>query len=213
MSGPIDISVRLRPDMPIWPDSAGVRLEQVQRLADGDVANVTRLDMDVHCGTHVEGPLHVIDGGDPLESYPLDAFVGAAWVADLRTAHRIGPAELELASIPGDVERVLMRTRNSSYWQDETHEFRRDFAALTADGAAWMVERGMRLVGADYLSVELFDDQDLEAHRVLLRGGAAILEGLNLAEVEPGPYRLTCLPLRLAGTEAAPARAILEPIR
>jgi arylformamidase len=211
MSGPIDISVRLRPDMPVWPDSVGVRLEQVQRLANGDIANVTRLEMDVHCGTHVEGPLHVIDGGDPLESYPLDAFVGAAWVADLRTADRIGPAELARASIPAEFDRLLMRTRNSSYWQDEGHVFRTDFAALTREGAAWIVERGTRLVGADYLSVELFED-DLETHRILLRGGSAILEGLNLTAVEPGPYRLTCLPLRLAGTEAAPARAILEPM-
>jgi arylformamidase len=211
MSEPIDISVRLRADMPVWPGSVGFHMGWVERLEDGAVANVTRLDMDVHCGTHVEGPLHVIEGGAPLESYPLDVFVGLAWVADLRDAHHIGPAELERASIPDEFERVLMRTRNSSFWREPTHEFRTDFAALTRDGAAWMVERRMRLVGADYLSVQLFDE-DLETHRILLRGGGAILEGLDLGAVEPGPYRLTCLPLRIAGGEAAPARAILEPL-
>jgi arylformamidase len=165
--------------------------------------------MDVHCGTHVEGPLHLIDGGEPVESYPVEVFVGPAWVAHLPDVHRIGPEELELAGIPDDFDRVLLRTRNSSFWQSETHEFRTDYSALTREGAAWIVERGVRLVGVDYLSVQLFDD-DLETHRTLMRGGVAILEGLKLSEVEPGPYRLTCLPLRLAGTEAAPARAILE---
>lgn len=209
MSGPIDISVRLRSDMPTWPGSSGVRLGAAGRLAAGDEANVTRLDMDVHCGTHVEGPLHVLDGDAAVDAYPLEVFVGPAWVADLRGADAIGPAQLERASIPTEFDRVLMRTRNSAFWRDESHAFRTDFAGLTREGAAWMVGHGTRLVGADYLSVELFED-DLETHRILLRGGTAILEGLNLADVQPGPYRLTCLPLRLAGTEAAPARAILE---
>jgi arylformamidase len=207
MSEPIDISIRLGPDMPIWPGSVGIRLDRSQSLAAGDSANVTHLDMDVHCGTHVEGPLHVLDGGDPVETYPLEVFVGAAWVADLPEVQGIGPAELELASIPEEFDRILLRTRNSAYWQ--SHHFRPDYSALTPEGAAWMVERGVRLVGTDYLSVQLFDD-DFETHRILLRGGVAILEGLALGRVEPGPYRLTCLPLRLAEAEAAPARAILE---
>jgi len=209
MSGPIDISTRLRPDMPIWPGSVGIRLDRSQSLAAGDSANVTRMDMDVHCGTHVEGPLHVIDGGDPAEAYPMEVFVGPAWVAHLPDVHGIGRSELELAGIPDEFARILLRTQNSTFWGSETHEFRTDYAALTPDGAAWMVDRGVRLVGTDYLSVQLFDG-DPETHRILLRGGVAILEGLTLGHVEPGPYRLTCLPLRLAGAEAAPARAILE---
>jgi arylformamidase len=195
--------------MPIWPGSVGIRLDRSQNLAAGDSANVTRLDMDVHCGTHVEGPLHLMDEGDPVESYPLVVFVGSAWVAHVPEAQRIGPVELELAGIPEEFDRVLLRTRNSADSESETLEFRTDYSALTREGAAWMVERGVRLVGTDYLSVQLFDD-DPETHRILLRGGVAILEGLTLALVEPGPYRLTCLPLRLAGAEAAPARASLE---
>jgi len=205
----IDISVRLRPDMPVWPGSAGIRLESTQSLAAGGAANVTRLDMDVHCGTHVEGPLHLIEGGDPLESYPIEVFVGPAWVAHFPDVRRIGPEDLELAGIPNEFDRVLLRTPNSTFWQNETHAFRTDYAALTREGAAWMVERGVRLVGVDYLSVQLFGDAP-ETHRILMRSSVAILEGLNLGLVEPGPYRLSCLPLRLAGAEAAPARAILE---
>jgi arylformamidase len=195
--------------MPIWPGSVGIRLDRSQSLAAGDSANVTRLDMDVHCGTHVEGPLHLMDEGDPVESYPLEVFVGSAWVAHVPEVQRIGPVELDLAGIPEEFDRVLLRTRNSAFSQTETAEFRPDYSALTREGAAWMVERGVRLLGTDYLSVQLFDD-DPETHRILLRGGVAILEGLALGLVEPGAYRLTCLPLRLAGAEAAPARAILE---
>jgi arylformamidase len=211
MSGPIDVSVRLRPDMPLWPGSSGISFGLAQRLADGDESNVTRLEMDVHCGTHVEGPLHVMDSGAPLEAYPLDVFVGPAWVADLRGSSEIGPAELDRGGIPDGAQRILMLTDNSALWADERHDFRTDFAGLTSDGAAWLAERGPLLVGADYLSVQLFSP-DLEPHRILLSGGVAILEGLNLSAVERGAYRLTCLPLRLAGTEAAPARAILEPM-
>jgi arylformamidase len=210
MPRPIDISVRLRGDMPVWPGSSGISFGLAQRLADGDEANVTRLEMDVHCGTHVEGPMHVIEGGASVEEYPLDVFVGPAWIADLRGTATIGPTELERVEIPGDAQRVLFRTDNSDLWHEASHEFRTDFAGLTPAGAEWVAERGIRLVGADYLSVQLFTP-DLESHRILLRAGTAILEGLNLAAVEPSQtYRLTCLPLRLADTEAAPARAILE---
>lgn len=209
MQGPIDISVRLTPDMPVWPGSRGLHLERSRSFAAGDDVNVTRLDMDVHCGTHVEGPLHFIDGGKPVEDYSLAVFVGPAWVAHLPVAQAIGTRELTKAGLPDRVDRLLLRTGNSAFWADPTHAFRTDFAALTPEAAAWIVQRDIRLIGVDYLSVQLFDG-DAETHRILMRGGTAILEGLNLSGVEPGPYQLTCLPLRIAGAEAAPARAILE---
>jgi len=212
MDEPIDISVRLVPGMPIWPGSHGLRLERSRSFAMGDAETVTRLEMDVHCGTHVEGPLHFIEGAASVDSYPLSAFVGPAWVAHLPHARTIGPPELLDAAIPDGVDRLLLRTGNSAYWADQSQAFRSDFAALTPEASAWIVDRGIRLIGVDYLSVQLFDG-DPETHRILMRGGVAILEGLNLAEVAAGEYRLTCLPLRLAGVEAAPARAILEASR
>lgn len=202
----IDISAKLRGAMPVWPGSVGIRVDRTLSFAAGDDVNVSRLDMDVHCGTHIEAPLHFIDGGKSLEEYPLTAFVGPAWVADIASS-AIGERELESAGIPAGVERLLIRTHNSEWW-GESGAFRDDYAALTRDGASWIVARGIRLVGIDYLSVQLFGDPT-ETHRILMQGDVLILEGLDLATVEPGRYGLSCLPLRIAGVEAAPVRAVL----
>ena len=129
---------------------------------------------------------------------------------DLRDVDAVGPDELTGAGIPEGTERLLVRTRNSGLLQPG-EDFREDFVGLTLEGASWIAGRGLRLVGTDYLSIQRFGD-DPETHRVLMRAGVAILEGLDLSVVEPGEYRLTCLPLRLYGSEAAPARAILEPL-
>jgi len=208
----IDISVRLAPGMPTWPDSIGIGVRRSRSFVNGDQVNVSRLDMDVHCGTHVEGPLHFIDGGAPLEAFPLDIFVGPAFVAHLPDADAIGPSELDGAGIPAAADRLLLRTRNSAFWEAHDPSFRTDYAALSPEGADWIVRRGIRLVGSDYLSVQRFGD-DPETHLILMRAGVAILEGVNLTDVASGEYRLICLPLWLGDTEAAPARAILEAAR
>jgi arylformamidase len=205
----IDISVPLLPDMPIWPDSVGFGVRRTDSIAAGAQANVSRLDMDVHAGTHVEGPLHFLDDGAPIGSFPLDTFVGPAIVSDLLAADVIGPAELDRAAVPEGTRRLLLKTRNSALWRSDDRTFRTDYVALTAAGARWVAARGIRLVGIDYLSIQCFGD-DPETHRILMRDSVAILEGLNLDAVAPGPYRLVCLPLALTSTEAAPARAMLE---
>jgi arylformamidase len=210
MSGLIDISVRLHAGMPIWPGSTGFRMEMAQSFDTGADVNVSRIDMDVHCGTHVEAPLHFIDGGSALEEYALETFVGVAHVVDMRGTSAIGAAELESASLPSDMDRLLIRTSNSDKW-GWAAEFDPGFVALTLDGAEWIAERGIKVVGVDYLSVQRFVDGP-ETHRVLMRAGVAILEGIDLHDVAPGRYRLTCLPIWLARSEAAPARAILEPL-
>jgi arylformamidase len=208
MPEPIDISLPLHPDMPVWPGSPGVRIRHTRTIADGNPSNESKLEMDVHCGTHVEGPLHFIDGAEPVGTIPMSVFVGPAHVEHLRGATAIGPNEL--ASVPPGTERLLLRTSNSDLWR-QTATFRRDYVALTLDGAKWIADRGIKLVGVDYLSVQRWGD-DPETHRVLMRAGVAILEGIDLSDAPAGDYRLTCLPLRLESTEAAPARAILEPL-
>jgi arylformamidase len=210
MSEPIDITLRLRPEIPTWPGSVGFRLKPTARIDSGSDTNVSALEMDVHCGTHLEGPLHFLDRGAPVESIPLDALIGPASVVHLPAADQIGPDELE-ANIPSRrVQRLLLRTRNSDRWES-ADRFRTDYVALTTEGARWIADRKMRLVGIDYLSVQIFGG-DPETHRVLMRAGVAILEGLDLSRAPSGDYRLTCLPLRVADAEAAPARAILEPL-
>ena len=209
MSQVIDISLQVRPGMPTWPDSVGIRLTRTLRLEAGDEANVSRLDCDVHVGTHVDAPWHFLPDGAPVEGLSLDALVGPCVVAHVPEATAITADVLDGLGLPPGTERLLFRTRNSMLWARDVAEFVREYVALTPDAASWVVARGIRLVGVDYLSVERYQDIP-RAHRVLLGAGVAVVEGLNLADVVPGDYELLCLPLRLAGAEAAPARAVLR---
>lgn len=206
MSRPIDISLRLHPDIPVWPGSDGFRIRRALAIARGDQANVSTIEMDVHCGTHVEGPLHFLEDGAALDTFPLEVFTGHAQVIHLPDAASIGPADLE--AMPAGTERLLIRTANSETWARRT-AFDGDYVGLTSDAARWIADRRLRLVGIDSLSIQRWGD-DPETHRILMRAGVAILEGVDLSGVAPGEYRLTCLPLRLDGAEASPVRAILE---
>ena len=207
-----DISLPIVAGLPTWPTSRGFRTSRAMSIRDGDPANVTWLELDVHTGTHVESPLHFIDGGPSLDAFELDRFVGPAIVARV-DGPEITPAALEALAVPPGTERLLIRTANSDRWAalargTGSATFEPDYVALTPEAATWVAGRGIRLVGTDHLSIQRFDD-DGETHRILMRAGVAILEGLNLADVQPGPYTLVCVPLRLVGSEAAPARAIL----
>jgi len=205
----IDISVPVRPDMPTWPGSVGVRLTRTMRLEAGDSANVSRLDCDLHVGTHVDAPWHVLEGGDTVEQLPLDTLIGVAVVTYPLEAEVITAGVLADLAIPLGTKRLLLRTRNSELWAKGITEFRKDYVGLTVDAAQWVVDQGIGLIGVDYLSVQRYDDSPL-THQILLRAGVVILEGLNLAGVEAGVYELICLPLHLIGAEGAPARAILR---
>jgi arylformamidase len=188
----VDVSVPVRPGMIVYPGDPEVRLERVRAIADGDVANLSRLDLGVHSGTHVDAPLHFVEGGGTVETLPLDVLVGPCFVVD----------SLDPEAVPAGAERVLFKTPNSRLW--ELDEFSEDFVALDAEAARALVERGVRLVGIDYLSIG-----DEEAHRVLLGAGVVAVEGLDLRAVEPGEYHLVCAPLKLEGAEGAPARVLL----
>jgi arylformamidase len=200
----IDISVPIRPCMPIYDRNPGVRLERELSIPRGDAANVTRLELGAHTGTHVDAPLHFFEGGDDANALPIEPLIGRAYVADGGAIENaVDSAALEACGIPPEADRVLLKTRNSRLW--ELDEFTRDFVRLDESGARLLVERGVRLIGIDYLSI---GDQD--AHRVLLEAGVAALEGLDLRRVEPGWYELICLPLRVVGSDGAPARAVLR---
>jgi arylformamidase len=200
----IDVTVPIRPRMPIYPGDPGVSLERVQSIPRGDEANVSRLELGCHTGTHVDAPVHFIEGAPAAESLPLGPLVGEAIVVDARhLAGPIGAESLESCGIPADAERVLLRTTNSELWA--TDEFTADFIRLDGGGARWVVERGIRLVGLDYLSIG-----DEEAHGTLLGADVVPLEGLDLRAVEPGRYELLCLPLKVVGADGAPARVLLR---
>ncbi len=204
-----DISLPITPDLPVWPGDAPIEIEQVEAMDAGDTANVSRLSAGVHIGTHVDAPHHFLNDGRTVESLPLDVLIGPARVVHFADeVDAITAAALEAASIPAGTARLLFRTRNSALWARREREFRTDFVAVTADGAEWLVARGIRLVGVDYLSVAPFRDS-VPTHRILLGAGVVVIEGLNLWEVPAGEYQLYCLPLRLVECEGAPARAIL----
>jgi len=203
-----DITVPVENDMPVWPGDPPVRLEQVSSIRQGANANVSRLTCGVHVGTHVDAPHHFLDGASTVEAMPLDALVGRAYVADLRRADVIDAAALERARIPPRTARLLLRTRNSEFWRRGEREFQTTFVGVDVDGAEWLARRRVKLVAVDYLSVAPYRNSR-PTHEVLLRAGIVIVEGVDLSRVAPGRYNLTCLPLKLVGSDGAPARAIL----
>jgi arylformamidase len=200
---PIDVTVPIRPGMPVYPGDPGVDLTLARSIDRGDPANVTRLDIGAHTGTHVDAPCHFISGARGASELSLDRFLGPCVVADATGADGpIGTDAINALDLPPLTERVLLRTRNSELWARD--EFTDGFVRLDAGGAAAVVERGVRVVGIDYLSIG-----DRPAHLTLLERDIGIIEGLDLRAVEPGPYYLACLPLRIAGADGAPARALL----
>jgi arylformamidase len=201
-----DITLPLSAELPCYPGDFPVVIAPWTRIADGDSANVSRLTLGTHSGTHIDPPLHFNDSGTSVDEIPLGLLIGKALVLEIRGVPLIGRKDLEHLLVRG-VERLLLKTDNSELWKQR--EFCRDFAALSVDGARYLLEVGVRLIGIDYLSIESMEG-DGEVHRTLLDNGILILEGLNLAEVEPGEYELICLPLKVKGGDGAPVRALLR---
>jgi arylformamidase len=204
-----DISVPVSPGLPVWPGDSRVVLEQIRSISKGDSSTDSRLACSVHAGTHVDAPAHFIENRETVEQLPLDVLIGEAIVVEIPDDDIITPEIMEAQNLPAETKRLLFKTKNSELWNDSTHSFKTDFVALSFESAAWIVRRGMRLVGIDYLSIQLFSDKEPLTHRTLLDAGVVIVEGLDLREVNPGSYQLVCLPLKLAGSEGAPARAVL----
>jgi arylformamidase len=194
--------------MPTWPGSAGVRLTRAKSQAAGDSSNESQLDCGVHTGTHVDAPWHFLENGSTVEQLPLDVLIGQAIVAYLPGVSAITASDLGDLVLPPSTKRLLLRTSNSDLWAEGMAEFRKDYVALTADAARWVVDQGVRLIGVDYLSVQRYDDSSI-THQILLGANVIIVEGLNLIDVKPGSYELVCLPLKLVGSDGAPARAVL----
>jgi arylformamidase len=203
-----DISVPIRDGMITFEGDPQVHLGRAMSITDGAVCNVSRLDFGIHSGTHIDAPIHFIDGARGIEAMAIDAFVGPALVADARSID--GPFDrgaIEGLAIPTGTERVLIRSRNSELWSEPV--FSRAFSGVTEDGARALVDLGVRLVGIDYLSIAPFGEP-VPTHVVLLGAGVAILEGLDLRRVEPGLYDLICLPLLIPGSDGAPTRAVIR---
>lgn len=200
----IDITVPLGAGMVVWEGDPGVHTELVDSMERGDAYNLTRLDLSVHSGTHVDAPRHFLAGGATVEQIAPDALLGPVTVVDATAVEGTLDAQaLAGLDLPADRERLIFKTTNSRLY--DLDEFVSDHVSFDESGAGALVEGGTRAVGIDYLSIG-----DDEAHRVLLGAGVVPIETLDLRGVEPGAYELICLPLAILGSDGAPARALLR---
>jgi arylformamidase len=206
----IDVSVPIYTGMAHWPDNPPIVVERMLDMERGDTANVSKLSLGAHTGTHMDAPLHFLRDGAGIDTMPFAATLGPARVIEIADPVAIKPVELAAHAIQAG-ERILFKTSNSMRcWQ--TGEFVEDFVYITADAASFLAAHDVRTVGVDYLSVGGFRADGAATHQALLQAGIWVIEGLNLSQVRAGTYELICLPLRLMNADGAPARAILRPI-
>jgi len=202
-----DISTPVQSGGVVYPGNPAITIEAQQAISRGAGANVSSVALGSHTGTHVDAAKHFFDDGQTVDRIPLDRLIGPAiLIAFGDDVMSIGAADLERHEI-GSHTRVLLKTRNSSLLRRA--EFVKDYTYLAPDGAEYLARRGMELVGIDYYSIEQFRSGHHRTHLTLLEKSVVIVEGLDLSEPPPGEYELICLPLRLAGLDGAPARAVL----
>ncbi|MFA6001734.1 MAG: cyclase family protein [Thermoleophilia bacterium] len=203
----IDISVPVFSGMAFYPGDPGAEITTNRSIAQGDVANITKLCLGSHTGTHIDAPYHFKDDGETVDRLSLETLMGPAFVMDLGDIENtISRSDLETAGLEG-VKRLLLKTRNSKLWG--LSGFEEEYVSLAGDAADYLVEAGVDLVGIDYLSVERFKSDTFHVHHKLLGAGVILLEGINLEAVRPGIYELICLPLKIRDGDGAPARAVL----
>jgi arylformamidase len=207
MAKTYDVTVPLSPDVPVYPGDLPFEIRFTQRMAEGAAYDSTSLHLGSHLGTHVDAPSHFLAKGATVDELPLEILMGKARVVEVAARERIDRADLEALDLRDDL-RVLLKTRMSG--QMLRPQVQEDYLYLTVDAADYLVQAGLKLVGIDYLSVDRFGSVDYPAHHALLEAGVVIVEGLDLSEVPPGEYDMTCLPLRVVGGEGAPARVILR---
>ncbi len=207
MSKIFDVTVPLSAEVPVFPGDPRFQIEFTHRIASGDPYNVAKITMGAHSGTHIDAPYHFLADGDTADQLPLEILMGKARVVELLVRDKVERSDLEALDLRDDI-RVLLKTRMSGQLRQPA--FQEDFVYLTPDAATYLVQAGIKLVGIDYLSIEKYGSTDYAAHHALLEAGVVIIEGLDLSEVEPGEYDMTCLPLRIVGADGSPARVILR---
>jgi arylformamidase len=205
----IDISLPLSSEVPIWRGTPVYSLSKSSSIAEGKRTNDSVIYMGLHTGTHVDAPNHCIDGAENMETLNLEDCIGEAAVLHFPACEQITAAMLE--KVPKSLlkPRLLFKTDNSARWESEGNTFYENFTAISTDAAHWLAAQNIRLVGIDYLSIQLFADKNMDTHLALLAKKIVILEGLDLTNAEQGIYQLLCLPINIVGAEAAPARVVL----
>eukprot|EP01026_Neomeris_dumetosa_P009937 TRINITY_DN1353_c0_g3_i1.p2 TRINITY_DN1353_c0_g3~~TRINITY_DN1353_c0_g3_i1.p2 ORF type:complete len:260 (-),score=34.64 TRINITY_DN1353_c0_g3_i1:68-847(-) len=212
----IDITTLTTRDIPTWEggDSGlGDFMKPIVSIKNGDFCNVNTLELTTHTATHIDAQSHFLDEyremGIGTESLELNVLIGPTLVVEFPSKTNISSDALELLSIPAGVERVIFKTSNTDRGLMKQRQFVADFIGFEESGAKWMVQKGVKLVGTDYLSVARYDELT-SVHVAFLTANMVLVEGLDLAHVDPGMYELICLPLKLAQANGAPARCILK---
>ena len=206
----IDISLTIKSGRIGWPGDPEVEVTKLMQIEKGDMCNTRLLKCPVHVGTHIDAPLHFIEGGDGIETLPLSSLAGPAKVIEVNNEEVIPLNEVEDKEInEGDI--VLFKTINSSrYLKEDT--FNENYVYLSTEAARYLVSKKISTVGIDYYSIAGINDNIVECHEVLLGAKVTIIEGLDLSTISPGLYDFVCLPLKIAGSDGSPARAIIRKI-
>jgi arylformamidase len=192
-----DITRPITSDMPIYPGDPPTVIERVQDIARGNPFTLSAVSFSSHAGTHIDAPSHLVEGGLTVDEIPLDVLVGDVVVVEVSKELGVYSNELERLSIPRRTRRLLVKT------PENTESF------LTMNVARWLIDVGVELLGIDGQSVDEAGSENLIVHRTLLEAGVVIVENLDLSKVQPGNYLLVCLPMKLAGLDGAPVRAVL----
>lgn len=204
-----DVTLTMTPEMVVWPGDDQIVLERVSKIEEGANHNGSRMEMGVHSGTHVDSPFHFLADGYGVDQLPLEMLIGPCQVVELPdTVDMINVDVLVSAGLKPGVQRVLFKTRNSKIWTRDEKTFQEDFVAVAADGAEYLVWQGVKLIGIDYLSMAPYKNSR-ETHQILLSHEVVLLEGVDLSQVPAGEYELVCLPMKLGGSDGAPARTVL----
>lgn len=204
----IDISQTMRAGIPVWPGDTPFSLQRTWQMGPDCPVNVSRLTLSSHTGTHADAPLHYDADGADSAAVALTPYIGSCLVLDAR--HAVGQVTPEhiAPGLPGRVERVLLRTFDA-YPHDR---WPAHFTAVAAETVDFLAARGCLLIGVDTPSLDPQDSKIMAAHHRVKAHGLAILEGLVLEHVAPGPYELIALPLKIAGGDSSPVRAVLKEI-
>jgi arylformamidase len=204
-----DITLPMKPDMAVWPGNPPVQINKISSMDQGAHDNVSWLGCCVHTGTHVDSPHHFLNDHRTVDMLFLDVLIGPALVVEVpESIKEISSIVLKCLDIPLGTTRLLLKTSNSRLWKRNENTFVENYVGLSLDGAKWLVDGGIQLVGIDYLSIAPYH-QGIPIHQSLLFPGIVIIEGLDLGDVPEGIYNLFCLPLKLVGSDGAPARVVL----
>lgn len=203
----IDVSVPIDAHLATYPGHTPFGLEPDARVSDGAACSRSTMRMSVHTGTHVDAPRHLLDEGPGAASLPLEMLCGRTRVVELTTRRGVTAEDLAAFDLREDL-RLLLKTHNSTFWGDPV--FHDDYVGVTENGARYLVDHGVKVLGVDYLSVEPYNTPGSPAHHTLLGAGTIVIEGLNLRDVDPGTYEMFCLPLAIVGADGAPARVVLR---